>query len=114
MAKNYVDEIRNKIESDIVLIGYDLNRNINIFYDNQNMYKNILNTQKLVRNVDEIHLIDSSGNLIISTLDDNRLFEPPDTKALEIVFNKDTPLKIINAFENKLSDLFPIVIHGIL
>ena len=85
MAKNYVDEIRNKIESDIVLIGYDLNKNINIFYDNQNMYKNILQTLKLVRNVDEIHLIDSSGNLIISTLDDNRLFEPPDIKALEIV-----------------------------
>ena len=80
MAKNYVDEIRNKIESDIVLIGYDLNKNINIFYDNKNIYKNILKTQKLVRNVDEIHLIDSSGNLIISTLDDNRLFEPPDTK----------------------------------
>ena len=36
MAKNYVEEIRNKIESDIVLIGYDLNKNINIFYDNQN------------------------------------------------------------------------------
>ena len=51
MAKNYVDEIRNKIESDIVLIGYDLNKNINIFYDNQSMYKNILTTQKLVRNV---------------------------------------------------------------
>ena len=34
MAKNYVDEIRNKIESDIVLIGYDLSKNINIFYDN--------------------------------------------------------------------------------
>ena len=108
MAKNYVDEIRNKIESDIVLIGYDLNKNINIFYDNQNIYKNILKTQKLVRNVDEIHLIDSSGNLIISTLDDNRLFEPPDIKALEIVFNKDTPLKIINAFENKSSAILKL------
>ena len=108
MAKNYVDEIRNKIESDIVLIGYDLNKNINIFYDNQNIYKNILKTQKLIRNVDEIHLIDSSGNLIISTLDDNRLFEPPDIKALEIVFNKDTPLKIINAFENKSSAILKL------
>ena len=108
MAKNYVDEIRNKIESDIVLIGYDLNKNINIFYDNQNIYKNILKTQKLVRNVDEIHLIDSSGNLIISTLDNNRLFEPPDIKALKIVFNKDTPLKIINAFENKSSAILKL------
>ena len=28
LAKNYVDEKRNKIESDIVLIGFDLNKNI--------------------------------------------------------------------------------------
>ena len=28
IAKNYVDEVRNKIESDIVLIGFDLNKNL--------------------------------------------------------------------------------------
>ncbi len=34
VAKNYVDDVRNKIESDIVLIGFDLNKNVNLFYDN--------------------------------------------------------------------------------
>ena len=38
----------------------------------------------------------------------NRLFEPPDIKALEMVFNKDTPLKIINAFENKSSAILKL------
>ncbi len=40
IAKNYVDDLRNKIESDIVLIGYDVNKNINIFYDNPERFVN--------------------------------------------------------------------------
>ena len=57
IAKNYVEEVRNKIESDIVLIGFDLNKNVNMFYDNPIRFKNILISQKLIRDVDEIHLI---------------------------------------------------------
>jgi len=108
IAKNYVDEVRNKIESDIVLIGFDLLKNINVFYDDKERFQNILKTQKLVRNVDEIHLIDSSGNLIISTLDDTSIFEPPEQKALEMVFNEERPLKIINAYENKSSAILKL------
>ena len=47
IAKNYVDDVRNKIESDVVLIAFDLNKNIDIFYDNPKRFKNILKTQKL-------------------------------------------------------------------
>jgi len=101
IAKNYVEEVRNKIESDIVLIGFDLNKNINVFYDNPQRFKNILKTQKFVRDVDQIHLIDSSGNLIISTIDDYSTFDKPNDKALEMVFDEERPLKIINAFQNK-------------
>ncbi len=103
VAKNYVQDVRNKIESDIVLITLDLNKNINIFYDNPSRFKNILVTQKYIRDVDEIHLIDSSGNLIISTISNEQEFVPPNDKALEMVFNDERPLKIINAFENKSS-----------
>ena len=101
IAKNYVEEVRNKIESDIVLIGFDLNKYVSIFYDNPERYKNILRTQRLIRNVDEIHLIDSLGNLIVSTIDNYNTFAKPSDKALEMVFNEERPLKIINAFENK-------------
>ena len=101
IAKNYVEDVRNKIESDIVLIAFDLNKNIDIFYDNPKRFKNILKTQKLIRDVDEIHLIDSSGNLIISSLDDRQTFVQPSEEALEMVFAEERPLKIINAFENK-------------
>ena len=101
IAKNYVEEVRNKIESDIVLIGLDLSKNINIFYDNPKRFINLLKTQKFIRNVDQIHLIDSSGNLIISTIDDYKNFEKPSDKALEMVFAEERPLKIINAFQNR-------------
>ena len=105
IAKNYVDDVRNKIESDIVLVAIDLNKNVNIFYDNPSRFKNLLITQKYIRDVDEIHLIDSSGNLIATTNDNNQTFTPPNEKALEMVFNDERPLKIINAIENQSSAL---------
>ena len=101
IAKNYVENVRNKIESDIVLVGYDLNKSINIFYDNPKRFKNILLNQKLIRDVDEIHLIDSVGNLITSTLNDYKSFIKPSDEALEMVFAEEKPLKILNAYENK-------------
>ena len=101
IAKNYVEHVRNKIESDIVLVGYDLNKSINIFYDNPKRFKNLLLNQKLIRDVDEIHLIDSVGNLITSTLNDYKSFIKPSDEALEMVFAEEKPLKILNAYENK-------------
>ena len=73
IAKNYVDDVRNKIESDIVLITLDLNKNVNIFYDNPSRFKNLLITQKYIRDVDEIHLIDSSGNLLVTSDTKNKI-----------------------------------------
>ena len=86
IAKNYVEDVKNKIESDIVLIGYDLDKYINFYYDDPNKYKNILKTQKLIRDVDEIHLINSLGNLIVTTLNDESSYNPPPEKALKMVF----------------------------
>ena len=62
---------------------------------------NILKTQKIIRDVDEIHLIDSQGNLILTTLEDEDEFKKPSDEALEMVFAEERSLKIINAFENQ-------------
>ena len=67
IAKNYVEEKRNKIESDIILISFDLNKSANIFKKNKDSFKRIMNTQRLVRNIDQIHLIDGRGNIILSS-----------------------------------------------
>ena len=58
-----------------------------------------MQTQRIARNIDEIHLIDSEGNQLISS-PDIKIFIPPENKALALVKNDTRPLKIINAFEN--------------
>ena len=99
LAKSYVEEVRNKIEADIVLIAFDTNKSAKFLNDNTNEYLRFLKTQKLIRDVDEIHIIDQNKNLIHSSEDINK-YVPPVDKALNLVLDDDRPLKIINAPEN--------------
>ena len=99
LAKNYVDEKRNKIESDVVLVSYDLNKNIQFLTNNKKAFQNYLNTQRLIRGLDQIHLINSKKDFLISSSNSENI--PIEDKALDMVLNDDRPLKIINAFENK-------------
>ena len=100
LARDYVDEKRNKIQSEIILIAFDTNKSKKFLNDNNDEYKRFLNTQKLIRGVDEIHIIDIKKNLLFSTLEDHSLYDPPVDRALNLVLDDDRPLKIINAFEN--------------
>jgi len=101
LAKNYVDEVRNKIQSEIVLVAFDVNKSKKFLNDNENEYKRFLKTQKIIRGVDEIHIIDLNKKLLFSTLEDNATYLPPVDEALNLVLDDDRPLKIINAFENR-------------
>mgnify|MGYP001437638009 FL=1 len=106
LAKNYIDEKRNKIESDIILVSFDLNKNVKIFQNNIKSLQNFLNTQRYLRNLDQIHIIDKDQNILISSSDTEYL--PVEQKAIEMVLNDDKPLKIINAFENKSAAIIKI------
>ncbi len=99
LAKSYVEEVRNKIEADIVLIAFDTNKSAKFLNDNSNEYLRFLRTQKTIRDVDEIHIIDKNKNLIHSSEDQDR-YVPPIDRALNLVLDDDRPLKIINAPEN--------------
>ena len=99
LAKNYVDEVRNKIEADIILIAFDINKSANFLNENKRDYLRFLNTQKLIRDVDEIHIINKDKVLIHST-EDNSNYKPPMDRALNLVLDDDRPLKIINAPAN--------------
>jgi two-component system nitrogen regulation sensor histidine kinase NtrY len=101
LARNYVDEVRNKIQSEIVLIAFDVNKSKKFLNDNESEYKRFLQTQKLIRGVDEIHIIDLEKKILFSTLGDNDPYMPPVDEALNLVLDDDRPLKIINAFENR-------------
>ncbi len=100
LARSYVEEIRNKIQSDIVLIAFDTNKSKKFLNDNDDEYKRFLNTQKIIREVDEIHVIDINKKLLFTTINNSQFFVPPVDKALNLVLEDDRPLKIINAPEN--------------
>ena len=108
LARNYVDDVKNKIEADILLIAFDINKINNIYDEKVENFKNFLITQKIVRDVDEIHLINNNQKLYLSTLNNINDFRPPEEKALEMVLKDDRPLKIINAFENKSAALIKL------
>ena len=100
LAKSYVEEVRNKVNADIVLIAFDTNKSAKFLNDNSNEYKRFLKTQKLIRNIDEIHIIDENKKLLFSNLDNKNDYKPPLDEALKLVLEDDRPLKIINAPEN--------------
>ena len=99
IAKNYVDEKRNKIESEIVLIAFDLNKYSELFKSDPERFQIILNTQRYLRDIDQLHLIDQDGNLIRSAAKSK--YKKIEDRAIRMVKNDDRPLKIINTFENK-------------
>ena len=108
IAKSYTEEVRTKTQSEIILIAFDLNKSINFLNTNINQFKSFLNTQKLIRSIDEVHIIDGNGNLYLSTLEDNTSYIPPLLEALEMVQNDKRPLKIINAFKNQTASIIKL------
>ncbi len=99
IAKNYVDEKRNKIESEIVLIAFDLNKYSELYKSDPDRYQIILNTQRFLRDIDQLHLINQDGKLLRSAV--NSDYKRIEERAMQMVKNDDRPLKIINTFENK-------------
>ena len=108
IAKSYTEEIRTKTQSEIIFIAYDLNKSINFLNTNINQFKSFLNTQKVIRDMNEIHIINSDGSLYLTTLKDPLLFRPPLPEALEMVLNDKRPLKIINAFKNQSASIIKL------
>ena len=108
IAKSYKEVVKNKTQSEIILIAFDINKSANFLNTNINLFKNFLNTQKKIRGMDEVHIIDGIGNLYLTTLSDISLYKPPLLEALEMVVNDKRPLKIINAFENQSASIMKL------
>ncbi len=108
IAKSYTEEVRTKIQSEIILIAYDLNKSVNFLNTNKNQFKSFLNTQKVIRDMDEVHIIEADGSLYLTTLKDLSLYKPPLAEALEMVSNDKRPLKIINAYKNQSASIIKL------
>ena len=108
LAKSYTEEVKSKTQSEILLIAYDLNKSANFLNTNINQFKSFLNTQKLIRGVDEVHIVDSEGKLYLTTLEKKTEYKKPLLEALEMVSTDKRPLKIINAYKNQSASIIKL------
>ena len=80
VAKNYLIENKENVLSDVILMSVGINRAASIFYNNPERFKRIVVSEKLLRRVDDVYLIDSTGSIIFSDISnpDNQFIIPSD------------------------------------
>ena len=83
----------------------DVNNKSNMFYENPKRFANVLASQRLLRRLDEVHLLDSSSNIIMSNIvDASKNFVPPPEEAFIRSLN-GKPIRIIDSKTNRTSAL---------
>ena len=108
VSTNYVNQIKSSIESDILLMVLDINTRSTIYYENPKKFLNILSNQRLLRRLDEVHLLDSSGNIIMSNIIDvSSDFVPPPEEAFAKSLN-GKPVRITDPTTNRTSALIKL------
>ena len=76
-----------------------------MYYENPKRFLSLLTSQRLLRRLDEVHLIDSSGNIIMSNIvDPNMIFVPPTEEAFDISLT-GKPVRISDPKTNRTSAL---------
>jgi len=105
VAKNYLEEVRNSIEADILLVEHDVNSHPELFYESPKRFARLLAAQRLLRRLDEVHLLDSSGNIIMSSVIDSTLtFVAPPEESFERTLNEKL-IRIVDPSTNRTSAL---------
>jgi two-component system nitrogen regulation sensor histidine kinase NtrY len=107
VARSYSEQNKKTVESDVFLMSVGLNRASPLYYSLPERFKNIARSEKLLRRVDDIFLIDSSSNIIFSDTNSEMNF----TKPSEGEINKALdgfPVLITNTIENKTSAMIKL------
>ncbi len=101
VAKNYLDESKKNVKSDVILMSVGLNRASVFYYSNPNRFKAIMKSEKILRRVDDVYLIDGLGNILISDVRDitDEFIVPSDENYDEALEGKQ--VFITNNLENK-------------
>jgi two-component system nitrogen regulation sensor histidine kinase NtrY len=101
VAKNYLEESKENVLSDLILMSVGLNRSSSLYYSNPNRFKQILRSEKFLRRIDDVYLIDSLGNILLSDVRDinEEFIIPADEEYDQAVEGK--PVFITDSLENK-------------
>ncbi len=102
VAKIYLKQNKKILQSDVFLMSVGLNRASSLFYSSPDRFKNIAQSEKLLRRVDDVFLIDSSSNIILSVTDNNYDFVKPSEVEMNTAL-EGLPVLITNEVENKTS-----------
>lgn len=103
VAKNYLEESKENVLSDVILMSVGLNRASELYYSNSSRYKNIIKSEKILRRIDDIYLIDSLGNILLSDVRDitEEFVIPSDIEFDQVLSGK--PVLIEDTLDNKTS-----------
>ena len=101
VAKNYLEDSRENVISDVILMSTGLNRASNLFYSNPRGFNRVIRAEKLLRKIDDVYLIDSAGNILISdVIDPNVELIVPTEKNFNDALEGKTVI-VSNNLENK-------------
>ena len=103
VAKNYLEVSKKNVESDVILMSVGLNRASGLYYSNQIRFKSIMKSEKILRRVDDVYLIDSLGNILMSDVRDieDEFIIPSDEDYDQVLEGR--PVFITNNLDNKTS-----------
>ena len=101
VAKNYLEESKENVKSDIILMSVGLNRASGFYYSDLNRFKAIMKSEKILRRIDDVYLIDGLGNVLMSNVRDisDEFVVPSDEDYDQVLEGK--PVFITNNLENK-------------
>ncbi len=108
VAISYLEESKKNVKSDVILMSVGLNRASNFFYTNPQKFLQVINAEKILRRIDNIYLIDSAGNILISDSSLNKdNFSMPGEETFDEAIT-GVPVIIPGNFENKTSAMIKL------
>ena len=107
VARNYLDQNKKVLESDVFLMSVGINRVSTLFYNAPERFKNVIRSEKLLRRVDDVYLIDSSSNIIFSDTNNVNKFTKPSEIEISNAQEGFTVI-ITNDTENKTSAMIKL------
>jgi len=101
VANSYLEESKENVLADVILMSVGFNRASIFYYSNPNRFKNIVKSEKILRRIDDVYLIDSLGNILFSDVRDitEEFVIPSDENYNQVLEGK--PVFITDNLENK-------------
>jgi len=107
ITKNYLEQNKKTVESDVFLMSVGLNRASSLYYSDPEKFRNIARSEKLLRRVDDIFLIDSSANILFAEAENINNFIKPSEEEINQTL-EGIPVRITNEIENKTSAMIKL------